>query len=281
MSEDLIKASEAARWIGVSLVTAKRMISDGRLVGEKIGSRWHVSVQSVDNYLNKNEGIVNDFNSESEQKGDQDLITTSEKGVLGSGQEPSEPSLESVNGSLPDVEQGAYVRARAKDGISFPVHSQNLNEFGHLFGDIQLDPERLFLRCLHFVDDQIWIYWRQGRVFRYTDTLEFDLQYSVPVIDLLSLGLYDVLNWLLNLLALKGEFEVDDYQEGLWRFELRREAANVSEDGDKLFTRCCYSYPFEFRRPYDDIMQEGGIFPLASPSASASLELSKGGTNGS
>ena len=32
-----IRVSEAADRIGVSLVTAKRMISDGRLVGEKIG----------------------------------------------------------------------------------------------------------------------------------------------------------------------------------------------------------------------------------------------------
>ena len=32
-----IKVSEAADRIGVSLVTAKWMISDGRLVGEKIG----------------------------------------------------------------------------------------------------------------------------------------------------------------------------------------------------------------------------------------------------
>ena len=32
-----IKVSEAADRIGVSLVTAKRMISDGRLVGGKIG----------------------------------------------------------------------------------------------------------------------------------------------------------------------------------------------------------------------------------------------------
>ena len=32
-----IKVFEAADRIGVSLVTAKRLISDGRLVGEKIG----------------------------------------------------------------------------------------------------------------------------------------------------------------------------------------------------------------------------------------------------
>ena len=33
MAEFHIKASEAARRIGVSLVTAKRMVNDGRLVG--------------------------------------------------------------------------------------------------------------------------------------------------------------------------------------------------------------------------------------------------------
>ena len=37
MSDQCIKVSEAADRIGVSLVTAKRMISDGRLVEEKIG----------------------------------------------------------------------------------------------------------------------------------------------------------------------------------------------------------------------------------------------------
>ena len=47
MAEFHIKASEAARRIGVSLVTAKRMINDGRLIGQKIGSRWHVTVGMI------------------------------------------------------------------------------------------------------------------------------------------------------------------------------------------------------------------------------------------
>ena len=59
MAENLIKASEAARRIGVSLVTAKRMIGDGRLIGEKIGSRWHVTERSVFDYLGKDEAEVN------------------------------------------------------------------------------------------------------------------------------------------------------------------------------------------------------------------------------
>ena len=59
MAEFHIKASEAARRIGVSLVTAKRMINDGRLIGEKIGSRWQVTEQSVFDYLGKDEAEVN------------------------------------------------------------------------------------------------------------------------------------------------------------------------------------------------------------------------------
>ena len=47
MAEFYIKASEAARRIGVSLVTAKRMINDNRLIGQKIGSRWHVTVGMI------------------------------------------------------------------------------------------------------------------------------------------------------------------------------------------------------------------------------------------
>ena len=54
-----IKASEAARRIGVSLVTAKHMINDGRLIGEKVGSRCQVLEQSVFDYLGKDEVEVN------------------------------------------------------------------------------------------------------------------------------------------------------------------------------------------------------------------------------
>ena len=59
MAEFHIKASEAARRIGVSLVTAKRMINDGRLIGEKVGARWQVSESSVFDYLGKDLAEVN------------------------------------------------------------------------------------------------------------------------------------------------------------------------------------------------------------------------------
>ena len=59
MAEFYIKASEAARRIGVSLVTAKRMVNDGRLIGEKVGDRWQVTEESVFAFLGKDEAEVN------------------------------------------------------------------------------------------------------------------------------------------------------------------------------------------------------------------------------
>ena len=78
-----IKASEAARRIGVSLVTAKRMINDGRLTGEKIGSRWQVLEESVFSYLGKDEAEVN---RSEEEVNKNDVIST-----VSTAQNPSEP----------------------------------------------------------------------------------------------------------------------------------------------------------------------------------------------
>ena len=91
MSEVLIKASEAAHRIGVSLVTAKRMINDGRLSGEKIGSRWQVNEQSVSDYMNKNTEEASDFVSVSDQNGDQEPFETdadSDKTFVSNSVEP-------------------------------------------------------------------------------------------------------------------------------------------------------------------------------------------------
>jgi len=122
MSESYIKASEAARRIGVSLVTAKRMVNDGRLVGEKVGSRWQVSEQSVFDYLGKDEEEVNKKEVDS---------------TLSTAQNP----LELVQGSLDTVDSGGVsssvvsvgdgdvdiwrahdARARAIGSETFPEH---------------------------------------------------------------------------------------------------------------------------------------------------------------
>ena len=272
LSENLIKASEAAQRLGVSLVTAKRMIADGRLVGEKIGNRWQVDEHSIDHFLNKSATNVNAFASESDQVGAQELIETDEEKAIRSDQQLSDTVSSSLDDSFLEDDQSNYERARVHDDISFPVHKKNVREFGYLFGSIQLDPEQLFFECLRFVNDEIWIYWRQRFVYSYDDTLKFDHKYSVSVIDLLSLSLFDVLSWLINLLSLKSDFTVDDYQEGLWRFELRRESKDVSDDGEKLYARCAFSHPFEFQRRDSELDQEGGIYPLETTVTSVAPE---------
>ena len=277
LSGNLIKASEAARRLSVSLVTAKRMIHDGRLVGEKIGSRWQVDEQSVFDFLNKPEEEVIGFYSES----DQELIETVEEDVFDSNQQLSDTVSSSSDDSFLEGDQSAYARARANEAISFPVHKKNVQEFGYLFGSIQLDPEQLFFECLRFVNDEIWIYWRQRCAYLYDDTLEFDHKYSVSVIDLLSLSLFDVLSWLINLFDLQSDFTVDDFQDGLWRFELRREAKEVSDGGENLYIRCAFSHPFEFKRCDLEFDQEGGIYPLETTATSVvpeQLEREKHGS---
>ena len=83
MAEFHIKASEAARRIGVSLVTAKRMINDGRLIGEKVGARWQVSESSVFDYLGKDLAEVNRSQEEVNKNDVSSCVFTA--------QNPSEP----------------------------------------------------------------------------------------------------------------------------------------------------------------------------------------------
>lgn len=131
-----IKVSEAARRIGVSLVTAKRMINDGRLIGEKIGSRWQVLEESVFSYLGKDEAEVN--RSEEEVNKNDVVFTAS------TAQKPLEPTQNSSNTAdsgevsasvVPvgngggDISRDHNARTRAVGGEKFPEHPLLVDEF--------------------------------------------------------------------------------------------------------------------------------------------------------
>ena len=153
-----IKASEAARRIGVSLVTAKRMINDGRLIGEKVGSRWQVLEQSVFDYLGKDEAEVNKseedasgFVSVSDQNGDQKPFVTDADSDKTFVSNSVEPFVGGVDRSSVEFEKGAEARARAIGNGSFPEHPLLVDEFGHMFGSIQLDADQFFVNCLRFI----------------------------------------------------------------------------------------------------------------------------------
>ena len=157
MAEFYIKASEAARRIGVSLVTAKRLIGDGRLIGEKIGGRWQVTEESVFAFLGEDEAEVN---KSEEEVNKNDVVFT-----VSTAQNPLEPTQNSSNtadsGSVfasfvpvsngdADISRAHNARARAIGGEKFSEHPLLVDEFGHMFGAIQLEADQFFLNCLRF-----------------------------------------------------------------------------------------------------------------------------------
>ena len=268
MAEFHIKVSEAARRIGVSLVTAKRMINNGRLIGEKIGSRWQVLEESVFSYLGKDEAEVN--RSEEEVNKNDVVFTAS------TAQKPLEPTQNSSNTAdsgevsasvVPvgngggDISRAHNARTRAVGGEKFPEHPLLVDEFGHMFGAIQFDADQFFVNCLRFIDDHLWFYWRPSSSRYALEELSYHLKASAPVVDLLSMSLFDVVRWVISRNVYGGsQYNDDDYGQGMWRVELRR-ASSKDDDNEQLYRRCAYSFPFEFRSgSYEG--QEVGIYPI-------------------
>ena len=56
VGDKLVKASMAAERLGKTSITIRRMIADGRLVGEKKGTRYYVNSTSLSNYKTSGDG---------------------------------------------------------------------------------------------------------------------------------------------------------------------------------------------------------------------------------
>ena len=283
MAEFHIKASEAARRIGVSLVTAKRMIKDGRLVGDKIGSRWQVTEQSVFDYLGKDQAEVNRSEEEVNKIGVVSTVSTAQNSLepvqngfdtAGSG------SVSSSVGPVGEISRAHNARVRANGDLKFPEHPLLVDEFEHMFGSIQLDADQFFVNCLRFIDDHLWFYWRPSSSQYALEELSYHLKASAPVVDLLSMSLFDVVRWVISRNVYGGSrYNGDDYEQGMWRVELRRESSQ-DEAGDQLYRRCAYSYPFEFcSGSYEG--QGVGIFPIENDVTEMILGKMREGLDGS
>jgi excisionase family DNA binding protein len=288
MAELHIKASEAARRIGVSLVTAKRMIKDGRLVGQKIGSRWQVTEQSVFDYLGKDQAEVDRSEEEVNKIGVVSTVSTAQNQLepiqnssktAGSGSVAS--SVGPVGHGDGDISRAHNARERADGDLKFPEHPLLVDEFGHMFGAIQLDAEQFFVNCLRFLDDHLWVYWRPSSSQYALEELSYHLKGSAPIVDLLSMSLFDVVKWVISRNVFGGSrYDNTDYQQGMWRVELRRESSQDA-DGDQLYRRCAYSYPFEFRFQNADWSEAGGIYPIENDVTGMILRKMSGGGDGS
>ena len=225
MAEFHIKASEAARRIGVSLVTAKRMINDNRLIGQKIGSRWQVLEQSVFDYLgkdeaevNRSEEEVNKFDVVSTVSTAQNPLEAIQNGLDTADSGSVSASVVPVGNGDGDISRTHNSRARAVGGEKFPEHPLLVDEFGHMFGSIQLDADQFFVNCLRFIDDDLWFYWRPSSSQYALEELAYHLKGSAPVVDLLSMSLYDVVKWVISRHVYGGSrYDNEDYQQGMWR----------------------------------------------------------------
>jgi hypothetical protein len=288
MSEFHIKASEAARRIGVSLVTAKRMIGDGRLIGEKIGSRWHVTERSVFDYLGTDEAEVNKSEEEVNKIGVVSTVSTAQnqlESVQNSLNTADSGSVASSVGPVGhgdgDISRAHNARVRADDDLKFPEHPLLVDEFGHMFGSLQLDADRFFVNCLRFIDDHLWVYWRPSSSQYALEELSYHLKGSAPIVDLLSMSLFGVVKWVISRNVYGGSrYYNEDYQQGMWRVELRRESSEAG-DGDQLYRRCAYSYPFEFRFQNADWAEVGGIYPIENDVTGMILGKMSEGLDGS
>jgi len=151
------KASEAARRIGVSLVTVKRMIGDGRLIGEKIGGRWQVLEESVFSYLGKDEAEVNKSEEEVNKNDVVSTVSTAQNPLeaIQNGLDTADSgevsaSVVPVGNGGGDISRAHNARTRAVGGEKFPEHPLLVDEFGHMFGSIQLDADQFFVNCFIF-----------------------------------------------------------------------------------------------------------------------------------
>ena len=288
MAELHIKASEAARRIGVSLVTAKRMINDGRLIGEKIGARWQVTEQSVFDYLGKDQAEVNRSEEEvnkidvvSTVSTTQNQLEPVQNGLDTAGSGSVSSSVGPVGHGDGDISRAHNARVRANGDLKFPEHPLLVDEFGHMFGSIQLDADLFFVNCLRFIDDHLWVYWRPSSSQYALEELSYHLKGSAPVVDLLSMSLFDVVKWVISRNVYGGSrYDNEDYQQGMWRVELRRESSETG-DGDQLYRRCAYSYPFEFRFQNADWSEVGGIYPIENDVTGMILGKMSEGLDGS
>ena len=125
MDNGLIKASVAARKLGKSSTTIRRMLADGRLLGEKNGARYWVNRASLEQFMETGDGRID----QTEPK------PNTESDINGTINELIGKELVPLEGSLP--------AKTSEIGADTP-------DFSCLKGPIQHDAVAFFDRCKDF-----------------------------------------------------------------------------------------------------------------------------------
>ena len=227
-SDNLIKASVAAKQLGKSSTTIRRMIADKRLLGEKNGARYWVNRASLEQFMETGDGRI-------DQTGPK---PNTESDISGTITELIGTELVPLDGNLP---------AETSDiGADTP--------FECLKGPIQYDAVAFFERCKDFPFSSLsilarcvdyerndYVEWLLERRFRV-------MHENIPMIDLLGDNLWTIIKDYFE----QGYFPEDPFypkekrrmfrDDILFRLEIRENTPSVRPD----------AFCFPFKAVYDD-----------------------------
>ena len=225
INENLIKASVAAKQLGKSSTTIRRMIQDGRLLGEKNGKRYFVNRASLEQFEATGDGRI-------EQT---ELKSNTESSINDTITELIGTELVPLDGNFPaeTSETGA-----------------DTSDFGCLKGPIQHDAVAFFDRCKDYPFSSLSIlaryvdFERNDFVERLLERRFRVMHDDIPMIDLLGDTLWSVISsyfeqdYLGGMWSYDIELKRDIYRDDiLWRLEIRENASSIRPDA--------FCYPFK------------------------------------
>jgi excisionase family DNA binding protein len=231
MNENLIKASVAAKQLGKSSTTIRRMLADGRLLGEKNGARYWVNRASLDQFMETGDGRIDQTEPKPNTESDiSDTITE----LIGKELVPLEGSLPTETSETGD----------------------DTANFDSLKGQIQFDAVAFFDRCKDFPFSSLSIlarcvdFERNDYVERLLERRFRVMHDKIPMIDMLGDNLWTIIQDYFE----QGYFPEDPFYPNekrrvfrddiLWRLELRENTSSVRPD----------AFCFPFKAVYDDGM---------------------------
>jgi len=196
MAENLIKASVAAKQLGKSSTTIRRMIADKRLIGEKNGARYWVNRASLEQFMETGDGRIDQTGPKPNTESDiSDTITE----LIGTDLVP-------LDGNFP--------AETSEIGADTP-------DFECLNGQIQFDAVAFFDRCKNFPFSSLSVlarfvdFERNDFVERLLERRFRVMHDNIPMIDLLGDTLWTIIS----------NYYEQDYLGGMWSYdrELKRD----------------------------------------------------------
>jgi len=221
----MVKASAAAERLGKTPMTIRRMIADGRLVGEKKGTRYYVNSTSLSNYETLGDGKI----EETEQINAQNHTKT--------GQTKAQNGTE--NGNYAEVE------------------TEDPSKYSCLEGDIRKNPLLFYEMCREFEEGYVSFWYKyyfdleNGKRW---DDFSFTKYSSNRVLDIIGDDLQDVLRFYYDNDEILWSWASCIAQHTIdWRIELN------NKNGDRL------AYCNPFRLNLDNLDDIYGLIPKGTP----------------